>query len=96
MAQTYLTKTNPTGGNRTKGTVSVWIKRSGLSSYQNIYTELSNTDNFGGIRFNSDDTLGVFSYDSGSAQMSIITARKFRDTNSWYHIYYVFNFQAWK
>jgi len=86
MAQTYLTKTNPTGGNRTKGTVSVWIKRGGLSSYQNIYTELSDTNNFGGIRFNSDDTLGVFSYDSGSAQMSIITARKFRDTNGWYHI----------
>ena len=86
MAQTYLTKTNPTGGNRTKGTVSVWIKRGGLSSYQNIYTELSDTNNFGGIRLNSNDTLGVFSYDSGSAQLDINTNRKFRDTNAWYHI----------
>ena len=86
MAQTYLTNTNPTAGNRTKGTVSVWVKRSGLSSTQYIYSELYDTNNFGGIRFNSADTLGVFSYDSGSAQMDINTTRKFRDTNGWYHI----------
>ena len=86
MASTYLTNTNPTAGNRTKGTVSVWVKRSGLSSTQYIYSELYDTNNFGGIRFNSADTLGVFSYDSGSAQMDINTTRKFRDTNGWYHI----------
>jgi len=86
MASTYLTNANPTAGNRTKGTVSVWVKRSGLGSTQNIYTELYDTNNFGGIRFNSGDNLGVFSYDGGNAQMDINTARKFRDTNGWYHI----------
>jgi hypothetical protein len=86
MAQTYLIKSSPTAGNRTKGTVSVWVKRSGLGSTQNIYTDFYSTDNFGGIRFNSGDNLGVFSYAGASAQLDINTTRVFRDTNAWYHI----------
>nr|BAR32746.1 spry domain protein [uncultured Mediterranean phage uvMED] len=86
MAQTYLTNTNPTAGNRTKGTISVWVKRSGLSSNQHIYTEFNDGNNFGALRFNSNDSLGFFSYNSGSAQIDINTNRRFRDTNGWYHI----------
>jgi len=86
MASTYLTKTSPTAGNRTKGTISVWVKRSSLGSYQNIYVDFYSTDNFAGVRFNNSDTLGVFSYSGGSAQLDINTNRKFRDTNAWYHI----------
>ena len=86
MASTYLTNTNPTAGNRTKGTISVWFKRSGLGSYQHLYTEHYDGNNFGSLRLNSNDTLGFFSYDSGSAQADINTNRVFRDTNSWYHV----------
>ena len=86
MAQTYLIKSSPTAGNRNKGTVSVWVKRSSLGSTQNIYTDFYSTDNFGGIRFNSDDRLGVFSYAGGSAQLDINTNRMFKDTNGWMHI----------
>ena len=86
MAQTYLIKSSPTAGNRNKGTVSVWVKRSSLGSTQNIYTDFYSTDNFGGIRFNSGDNLGVFSYAGASAQLDINTTRVFRDVNSWYHI----------
>ena len=48
MAQTYLTKTSPTAGNRTKGTISVWIKRSGLSANQWIYSDYYSSDNLVG------------------------------------------------
>ena len=86
MASTYITKSNPTGGNRTKGTISVWVKRSSLSGTQWIYDEYYGGNDFGGVRFNSTNKLGVFSYDGGNAQMDINTTRVFRDTNSWYHI----------
>ena len=86
MASTYLTKANPTGGDRTKGTISVWVKRSGSGSYQWIYSEHADGNHYSGIRFNNNDTLGVFSYDSGSGQIDINTNRVFRDLNSWYNI----------
>ena len=86
MASTYLTKANPTGGDRTKGTISVWVKRSGSGSYQWIYSEHADGNHYSGIRFNNNDTLGVFSYDSGSAQIDINTNRVFRDLNAWYNI----------
>ena len=86
MASTYITKANPTAGNRTKGTISVWIKRSGLSSQQHVYSEWYDGSNFGIMRFNSNNTLGFFSYDGGSAQVDINTTRAFRDINAWYHI----------
>ncbi len=86
MASTYLTKTSPTAGNRTKGTISVWVKRGSLSGTQWIYDEYYNGNNFSGVRFNSTNKLGVFAYDGGSAQIDVNTTRVFRDTNAWYHI----------
>ena len=86
MASTYITMANPTAGNRTKGTISVWVKRSGLGASNHIYSEWYDGSNFGILRFNSNDTLGFFSYDGGSAQVDINTNRKFRDVNAWYHI----------
>ena len=39
MATTYITNTNPTAGNRQKGTISMWVKRSTLGATQYIYSE---------------------------------------------------------
>ncbi|BAQ88849.1 lectin-like protein [uncultured Mediterranean phage uvMED] len=86
MAQTYLTNTNPTAGNRTKGTISVWVKRGNLGGTQWIYTERSGSNDYAGIRFNSADRFGFFSYTGGNAQIDINTVELFRDTNAWYHI----------
>ena len=58
MASTYLTNTNPTAGNRTKGTISVWVKRSSTSGTQWIYDEYYDGNNFGGVRFNSTNKSG--------------------------------------
>ena len=85
MASTYLTNTNPTAGNRTKGTISCWFKRSGLSSNQWIYSERLNSTDYAGVRINSGDNIGIFSYNGGSAEIDANTNAKFRDTNGWYH-----------
>ena len=85
MPTARLKLDNPTAGNRTKGTISCWFKRSGLSSNQWIYSERLNSTDYAGVRINSGDTIGIFSYNGGSAEIDANTDAKFRDTNGWYH-----------
>ena len=86
MASTYIYNSNPTAGNRTKGTISVWFKRSGISSSQYLYSERYNNNNMGFIELKSNDQLNFQSLDGGNTQVQIQTNRVFRDTNSWYHL----------
>ena len=86
MAQTYLTKQSPTAGNRQKGTLSMWVKRSKLGASQYIYSEWQDGQDHGIIYFSSADQLQIISNDGASASLQIGTNRKFRDTNAWYHI----------
>ena len=81
-AETWLAKT-PDAGNRKTHTLSVWIKRSGLSSGQNILEargsgDAGNVD----IWFDANDRLEV----SGGSTYWRTTTRVFRDVSSWYHI----------
>ena len=81
-AETWLAKT-PNAGNRKTHTLSVWIKRSGLSAGQNILEargsgDAGNVD----IWFDANDRLEV----SGGSTYWRTTTRVFRDTSSWYHI----------
>jgi len=71
-------------GTRTKGTVSLWIKRASLGTTQFIW-EQGNTNNESGrlfVRFDTDDTLRIA---TGSTVLRV-TNRVFRDTSAWYHI----------
>ena len=71
-------------GSRTKGTVSMWIKRSVLSTTQCLW-EQGNTNNESGrlfVRFDTNDTLRIA---TGSTVLRV-TNRVFRDTSAWYHI----------
>ena len=85
MPTARLKLDNPTAGNRTKGTISCWFKRSGLSSNQWIYSERLNSTDYAGVRINSGDNIGIFSYNGGSAEIDANTNAKFRDTSAWYH-----------
>jgi len=81
-AETWLAKT-PDAGNRKTHTLSVWIKRSGLSASQNILEargsgDAGNVD----IWFDANDRLEV----SGGSTYWRTTTRVFRDVSSWYHI----------
>tara|TARA_R100001594_G_scaffold12250_2_gene27365 strand:+ start:243 stop:1577 length:1335 start_codon:yes stop_codon:yes gene_type:complete len=89
MAGSYLHKTpsqNP--DSQTTWTISFWIKRCKLTSEQWILTaehgDTGNTGTF--VYFNATDELIWREEVSGSDVGKLITNRKFRDTNGWYHI----------
>ena len=65
-------------GNSTQHTISVWVKRTQVG----VDSEPVSAGGIGRFRFESDDT---FSYQFRSGK-EIITTRKFRDMNAWYHI----------
>ena len=92
MANTYLTRTMGTPTNRKKFTISVWVKKSkvGSSDPQHIWNGYYSTDNRLVIYFQNSgaDTLGFYNVAGASATAFLLTNRKFRDTNAWYHIVY--------
>ena len=86
MASTYLTRTqNGTVTNNKIATFSFWIKRSGISSYQDLVSAVSGGD-YAQIQFTNSDTLSIFQRDSSSTTMQVVTTRVFRDTSAWSHI----------
>jgi len=71
-----------------KMTISLWVKRSKLGE-QGIFgrREGSATANLSTCHFTSDDQLLInFRDGGGNSKYYMITNRKFRDTNAWYHI----------
>ena len=83
MANTYLTRTPSSAGTQTKATISVWFKRSNLSSNQCIFSTGNN--NFV-IKFATTDKLGLYDYNGSSIDFELTTTQVFRDTSAWYHI----------
>ena len=85
MANTYLTRTVASTGDRTKATFSAWVKKSDTSSEQFLfYNYESGTTNFR-IRFNP-EVLQVETLSGSSVVGTLTTNRKFRDPSAWYHI----------
>ena len=87
MASTYLTKT-PSASNRKTFTISVWIKRSLITSQQAIFsTGNGNSGPLNFFGFGSSDNLNYWEYQDGYTEISDIkTTKVFRDINAWYHI----------
>ena len=88
LCTTYLTNTlsgSPTDGN--KWTWSAWIKRSKLGTGQPLFYADDGSANYATfIRFRDTDQLDFSNHWAGSNDSVLLTDRKFRDTNSWYHI----------
>jgi len=83
MASTYLSRT-PTTESINKLTLSCWVKRSSISNNpQRIFSDSSSEYLF--HRFETNDTFR-FTIVVDAAETVLITNRKFRDTNAWYHI----------
>jgi hypothetical protein len=83
----YLNKTLGTPTNNKIWTFSFWVKRSGLSVTQGIFSSGSTT---GYIYFPAGDGLQVEQYDGGE-QYSLVTSKLFRDVSAWYHIVVAFD-----
>ena len=86
MANSYLTRTPSSNGNKQIFTFSTWLKRSKLGVEMGFFTGGSdaNVDGFFTIQFKADDALNVQYYED--AFYNITPNRKFRDTSAWYHI----------
>ena len=82
----YLSRTTSTPTSDKIGTYSFWFKRSHLGTTQNIFNNYIDASNYAFLRFDgSADRLEFFSL-NGADDLSLRTARVFRDTSAWYHI----------
>ena len=81
MANTRLTRTPSSAGNRRTWTFSAWIKRSKITSDQQIFVGDSPRT---WIVFRDTDKLQVFVQQD--FQLDVTTNMLFRDTSAWYHI----------
>ena len=85
MANTKLTRTPSSAGNRQKYTISFWVKRGSLGNQFLFNTDGGNEETY--LRFKSEDNLQWFEQNSSAVtQANRSTNALFRDTNAWYHI----------
>jgi len=78
-----MSKSSLSGGSNTIGTVSVWLKRSGIGTDQRYWANYAGSDSdrlqFG---WQAADKL----YIQHGANVKFITTRVFRDVSAWYHV----------
>ena len=91
MASTTLSITYSSAGNRDKWTWSGWVKRSKLGGHQSLWSRYADSNNIGDLRFQSDDGFTYQNYNNGSTNAQWNASGKFRDTNAWYHIVFVWD-----
>ena len=89
MASTYLSRTPSSAGNTSVWTASFWIKCSSFTN-QDLFNAGTVGTNHGLIFLNGNQQLEVKHY-AGSFNYQLITNRRFRDCNAWYHIVVAYN-----
>jgi len=82
MANTYLSKTYGSSGNRQRQTISVWVKRTKLDDTQTIFWSNGGASYYAHLRFKSDNTLQYYANNT----CNLKTKYAFLDVNAWYHI----------
>ena len=84
----YMVKNIVSPTNQKKYTISVWVKRSVISSRQRIFSviDTSNTAAYSYLEFQSDDKLNFDDFDGSSTRLTRTTNRKFRDPSAWINI----------
>ena len=87
MASTYLTNTFSSPTSNKKWTWSAWVKRCKKGTGQPLFYADDGSANYVTyIRFRDTDQLDFSNQWAGSNDSVLLTNRKFRDTNGWYHI----------
>ena len=86
MANSYLSRSVSSAGNRKTFTLSAWVKRGIISSGEhNIFGNSDSGYNNGfAVKFNSSDQLRVIMQDSSNYEKK--PDRLFRDPSGWYHL----------
>jgi len=85
MANTYISRTFGTPTNSAIWTFSVWFKRSKISATMQIFTAGSGATDQTRIGFTGSDFLNV-NRNIGGSEVELLSTKKFRDTNGWYHL----------
>ena len=80
-ASAYLNRTPASAGNQQKFTLSTWVKRGQLGTFQNI---LSLPNNSTAFRFTDGNLLGMFFNNGNDGFFG--TNAVFRDPSAWYHV----------
>lgn len=80
---TYLNRTPASAGNRKTWTWSAWVKRSSLTTTQQLFTSRPTSSPYALIYF--DSTNNNLSYDD-TGSFGFTTSATFRDVSAWYHI----------
>ena len=88
---TSIARTLTSNGSRRKGTLSFWYKKCEVGTSRMVYQSYTSGGNNHNILFNTDDTLRFTSQVSSSKKIDLVTIRKFRDPNAWYHIVTAFD-----
>jgi len=88
---TSIARTLTSNGSRRKGTLSFWYKKCEVGTSRMVYSSYTSGGNNHNILFNTDDTLRFTSQVSSSKKIDLVTTRKFRDPNAWYHIVTAFD-----
>ena len=81
----YMHITPGSAGHANIWTLSMWIKRSTLSTTQFLFGSSSSASNFESIRINDDDTLSFHRYLT-TKQFGWDSIIKLRDPSAWYHL----------
>jgi len=85
MASTFLSTTLGTPTSSRIWTFSTWLKRSGLSSGQHIFS-IDNGSQRDAFSFDSDDGLRLYFNGSATGYADLSTNRLLRDTSAFYHL----------
>ena len=90
---TYATRTPSVASNRQTWTWSGWVKRGVLGTANQRIFEVNTptVNNQTCIRFDTADTMSVFSVDSGTVVANLTTTQVFRDPSAWYHVVAIFD-----
>lgn len=86
MADTRLTKTFSSSGNRNKWTVSAWVKRAKIGSAQTIIACHQNGSYKTRLMFDASDQLYFNDEYNNNTNGRIVSNAKYRDTSAWYHV----------
>jgi hypothetical protein len=85
MANSYLTRTPSSAGNRRKFTFSAWLKLSQSASTTYIFQAGDNGNNDIQFSFQNDNKFYIKSFSGGSTGFDLATYAKYRDSSGWYH-----------
>lgn len=86
MASTRLSNTMGTPTLGTKFTFSCWVKRSSLGAESTMINMWKDSSNAIHLRFDLQDNLSFYVYNSASFPLELETNAVFKDVSSWYHI----------